>query len=117
MNDNHHGLIPFKGIDHLCTPSPFQSGRFARLFGDLPPLYVSPLILHEIGKLGGRMDEKGVPSLTENVLAGLIFFGQFVDHDITLYYSSSLTSSNDPQGTQNVRTPTLDLDCVYGEGP
>ncbi len=117
MANKHHGLLPFKGLEHLCARTPFQPGRFARLFTDLPPLYVDPLILHEIGKVGGKMEDKGAPNLTSKVPAGLIFFGQFIDHDITLDDSSSLTATNDPVGTENVRTPTLDLDCVYGDGP
>ncbi|MDX1669264.1 MAG: heme peroxidase family protein, partial [Limnobacter sp.] len=55
--------------------------------------------------------------LTDNVPAGHIFFGQFIDHDITLDDSSSLASNNIPGETENVRTPTLDLDCIYGQGP
>ncbi len=117
MPRTHHGLHPFKGIEHLCTMSPFRPGRFARLFSDLPPLYVDPLLLHEIGKAGGKMEDKGAPNLTKKTPAGLIFFGQFIDHDITLDDSSSLSANNDPESTENVRTPTLDLDCVYGEGP
>lgn len=117
MANNHHGMLPFRGLEHLCTQNPFRPGRFARLFADLPPLYVNPLLLREIGKVGGKMEDKGAPNLTNNVPAGLIFFGQFIDHDITLDDSSSLTATNDPVGTENVRTPTLDLDCVYGDGP
>lgn len=117
MENKHHGLLPFRGLDHLCTHSPFRPGRFARLFAELPPLYVDPLVLHEIGKVDGKMEDKGTPNLTSKVPAGLIFFGQFIDHDITLDDSSSLTATNDPVGTENVRTPSLDLDCVYGDGP
>lgn len=117
MSQRHHGLVPFQGTNHLCTFSGFRPGRFARLFPELPPLYHNPLTLHEVGKAGGKMEDKGAPSLTKKVPAGLIFFGQFIDHDITLDDSSSLTSTNDPQGVENVRTPTLDLDCVYGDGP
>ncbi len=117
MANNHHGMLPFKGLGHLCTVSPFRAGRFARLFPDLPPLYIDPLILHELGKAGGKMEDKGAPNLTNNTPTGMVFFGQFIDHDITLDDSSSLTASNDPASTENVRTPTLDLDCVYGDGP
>ncbi len=114
---HHHGMLPFKGLEHLCTVSPFRPGRFARLFSDLPPLYVNPLILHEVGKVGGKMEDKGAPNLTNHTPAGMIFFGQFIDHDITLDDSSSLSATNDPTHTENVRTPTLDLDNIYGEGP
>jgi hypothetical protein len=117
MANQHHGMMPFKGIEHLCTVSPFRPGRFARLFPQLPPLYIDPQILQEIGKPGGKMEDKGAPNLTNKTAAGLIFFGQFIDHDITLDDSSSLSASNDPLSTENVRTPTLDLDCVYGDGP
>lgn len=117
MARKHHGLLPFKGLEHLCSFGEFRPGRFARQFPDLPPLYVDPQILHRIGRAGGPMEDTGAPDLTKKVPAGLIFFGQFVDHDITLDDSSSLTASNDPLATENVRTPALDLDCIYGDGP
>ena len=49
--------------------------------------------------------------------AGMTFFGQFVDHDITLDATSALGTRIDPATIPNVRTPSLDLDCVYGAGP
>lgn len=117
MAPQRHGMQPFRGIEHLCTIGQFRPGRFARLFPQLPPLYINPQILQEVGKPGGKMEDKGAPNLTKKTPAGLIFFGQFIDHDITLDDSSSLSASNDPLNIENVRTPTLDLDCVYGDGP
>lgn len=49
--------------------------------------------------------------------AGMTFFGQFIDHDITLDATSMIGKKIDPRSIRNVRTPTLDLDCVYGDGP
>lgn len=49
--------------------------------------------------------------------AGMTFFGQFVDHDITLDATSAIGSVMDPRNIRNIRTPNLDLDCVYGDGP
>lgn len=49
--------------------------------------------------------------------AGLTFFGQFVDHDVTLDVVSELGRATAPETVANVRTPALDLDCVYGAGP
>lgn len=49
--------------------------------------------------------------------AGMTFFGQFVDHDITLDATSALGTRISPATITNVRTPTLDLDCIYGSGP
>lgn len=117
MSHRHHGLPFFHDLDHLCEFGGFVPGRFARLFTDLPPLYINPLKLHELGAVGGPMEDKGKADLAKGTPLGLIFFGQFIDHDITLDVTSSLSSTNDPSGTENVRTPTLDLDNVYGEGP
>ncbi|MBF9060135.1 hypothetical protein HKCCSP123_13190 [Rhodobacterales bacterium HKCCSP123] len=49
--------------------------------------------------------------------AGMTFFGQFVDHDVTFDVSSAIGRVADPRSIRNVRTPNLDLDCVYGDGP
>ena len=117
MAVKHHGVVPFKGMSHLYLFGDNKPDRFGRLFQHLPPLYLNPRLLHEIGKAGGVMEDTGLPNLTKNVAAGLIFFGQFVDHDITLDASSSLRNNNEPDETANVRTPSLDLDCIYGDGP
>lgn len=49
--------------------------------------------------------------------AGQTFFGQFIDHDVTLDTTSAIGRKIDPRSIRNVRTPGLDLDCVYGDGP
>lgn len=49
------------------------------------------------------------------VPAGYTYFGQFVDHDLTFDTTSSFTDLTAP--ATNLRTPALDLDCVYGSGP
>lgn len=57
------------------------------------------------------------PDGEENLLvpAGYTYFGQFIDHDLTF----DTTSSLDKPGSipTNLRTPRLDLDCLYGSGP
>ncbi|MBU2958582.1 peroxidase family protein [Paracoccus sp. 1_MG-2023] len=49
--------------------------------------------------------------------AGLTFFGQFIDHDVTFDVTSVIGRTIDPRGIRNIRTPNLDMDCVYGDGP
>ena len=49
------------------------------------------------------------------VPAGYTYLGQFVDHDLTLDTTSNLAAPGDD--ASNTRTPTLDLDCLYGSGP
>ncbi|HWF59939.1 MAG TPA: peroxidase family protein [Nitrospira sp.] len=52
------------------------------------------------------------PSLT----AGVTFFGQFLDHDLTLALKAPLLEQTHPRRTTNVRTAEFDLDSVYGDG-
>ena len=80
-----------------------------------------------LAQLGGMMGDTGrgdddipptpplVPDST--IPAGYTYFGQFVDHDITLDVSSSLDVAQDANTITNMRTPALDLDSVYGRGP
>ena len=49
--------------------------------------------------------------------AGYTYFGQFVDHDITLDISSSLDVDTDANTINNMRSPALDLDSLYSRGP
>jgi hypothetical protein len=49
--------------------------------------------------------------------AGTTFFGQFIDHDMTFDTTSQLGVTTDPRTSTNARTPSLDLDSVYGAGP
>lgn len=93
-----------------------RGDRFGRMFPDAAPLYHDPRILAELGALGGPMDAGAAPERTETVPVGHVFFGQFVDHDVTLDVVSSFESVNDADATPNARTPTLDLDCIYGGG-
>ncbi|WP_186766317.1 peroxidase family protein [Phaeobacter marinintestinus] len=68
--------------------------------------------LHDLSETMRATDNKAGPAD-----AGMTFFGQFVDHDITLDATSALGTRIDPATIPNVRTPSLDLDCVYGAGP
>ena len=49
--------------------------------------------------------------------AGTTFVGQFVDHDITFDTGSKLGVPAEPASVRNARSPSLDLDSVYGSGP
>jgi hypothetical protein len=118
------------------TPSPL---RFGRIFPKLPPfasnLTSNALLdaLRDIGKPGGVLDAKDDlaagpialitdPSLNVNNpnnpthTAGTTFMGQFMDHDVTFDTSSHLGVPTEPQSSPNGRTPSFDLDSVYGGG-
>ena len=53
-----------------------------------------------------------------NIPAGYTYLGQFIDHDITLD-TTELTEENviDLDEMENFRTPSLDLDSLYLDGP
>lgn len=115
----HHGLNKLRGIDAFCHYGHQQQrgDRFGRLFS-IPPLFTPAPRLSALGAQGGPLDGGTRASRTNTVAVGQVFFGQFIDHDITLDVSTSLGSVvNDETEVENVRTPTLDLDCVYGQGP
>jgi len=53
----------------------------------------------------------------ELVVSGLVYFGQFIDHDLTRDNTDLPNAAKPPEGRINARTPRFDLDSVYGEGP
>jgi Animal haem peroxidase len=114
------------------------SQTFGRLFPQLAPFaQASPGLqkaLLAIGAQGGPLDAKDDlsqgpialitnPALSANNpdnpthTAGTTFMGQFIDHDITFDTSSKLGVTTDPFTSPNGRTPVLDLDSLYGDGP
>lgn len=117
MSDNH-GMHTLDGINAFCSPfhhrSPGES--FGRMF-NLPPLNTYPGSLKALGKQGGPMDGGTNSNRTSTVAVGDVFFGQFIDHDITLDVMSSLSLTTDVTQLHNARSPSLDLDNIYGNGP
>ena len=90
-------------------------GMFGRMFPTLDALDVKDAKLEE---LSNAMKDTGAESDDNpKIPAGFTYLGQFVDHDITLDLTSIGDKEKDPLGIENFRTPSLDLDCVYGLGP
>jgi hypothetical protein len=90
--------------------------------------------LLKLGKPGGILDAQDNlaagpialivdPALSANNpnnpahTAGTTFMGQFMDHDMTFDIASRLAVPTVPERAPNDRTPSLDLDSVYGLGP
>ena len=112
----HHGTNAQYGLDAMCYFHHEEEGRFARIFKTLSPFYMNPCVIDELTKVGGPMDSEGVKQ-SATLPVGFVFLGQFIDHDVTLDTTSRLDRNNDPMATRNFRTPSLDLDCIYGAGP
>lgn len=120
QKSRHHGRHSFDGKNKLCSHKHYHEekvGRFGRMFRKISPLYNHPAELVKLGAKGGPMDSENSPGFTKTVPLGHIFFGQFIDHDITFDTSSNFTSVNTPEVIENDRTPTLDLDNIFGGGP
>ncbi len=115
-----------------------SSTRFGRIFERMAP-FADPkrrgleAALVELGSPGGLLDahdELGrgpVELITDPSLslrnpdnpthtAGTTFMGQFMDHDMTFDLASPLGRPAAPARSPNGRTPSFDLDSVYGSG-
>lgn len=118
-----HGMKSLNNLDLFCSRHSYDSeriGQFGRIFrtsNGASPLYTKPQVLTELGKAGGIMDSQNRAQFSTTVPMGMVYLGQFIDHDITLDTISKLNQVNDPTSIQNGRTPQLDLDCIFGEGP
>ena len=118
MAQNHHGFSDFmKLAKQACEPDCKLQDFFGRLLtkGE----QADEEHIQSLGKLAASMDE-GTPSPeddAQDVPAGFIFLGQFIDHDITFDTVSSLSRASRPSDVENLRTPRLELDSVYGDGP
>ncbi|MGB1027318.1 MAG: hypothetical protein ACPGYL_12240, partial [Rhodospirillaceae bacterium] len=119
MSGPHHGLTRLDQLVKTSVGGEGPNRPFAQTLGRLFP--ANPVQVQNIGHSGviDALDKlacnMGVDQNTEGLAdAGMTFLGQFIDHDVTLDATSALGSRMDPSTIPNVRTPSLDLDCVYG---
>jgi Animal haem peroxidase len=109
-----HCLAPGRVRHAVTGPT-----TYARMFPALPTLDADEQMLHALGRAGGPCDctdDEDIPESLGDEAAGWPIFGQFIAHDITAD-RSALQSHVDQARLQNARTPRLDLDCLYGDGP
>lgn len=104
----------------LAAPPPNAERllRFSRLFPTLPKLRPAPQLLAALGQI--MIDESNDdPALDHPHLpAGFTYLGQFIDHDLTFDQTAEIPT--DDLSLEQIiqgRTPSLDLDSVYGRGP
>jgi len=112
-----HCLSPARA--RVAIDAPLGPATYARMFPELPSFQADEQFLHALGRAGGLCDcgdvDDSADSLGETA-AGWPIFGQFVAHDITAD-RSSLRSQVDTAELHNSRSPQLNLECLYGDGP
>jgi hypothetical protein len=104
----------------LKDARPSMGNKYGRMFLRLPPCEVDEAATVGLGRAASRMDATlpFVDEALENprIPAGFTVLGQFVAHDITA--DRSLLAHHAVAGElRNFRSPRLDLECLYGDGP
>lgn len=108
-----------------AAPCPTPTSGYGRMF---PTASAASYTKAEIDALAAAMmspaeenpTPEGETDAEDNLTlsAGYTYFGQFIDHDLTLDdRGNDLTTPTPPSSLVNGRTPQLDLDSLYGSGP
>lgn len=97
-------------------------GRFGKMKEGLAPFRPSDDALSELATSMEDVDfdpQKGDDSAEDNeaMPSGFTYLGQFVDHDITRDKTQGFPHIDDPVLIEQARTPSLELDSLYGMGP
>lgn len=116
---------------HSCVLAPHlkddiasgAGGKYGRMFPDLPCNECDEAIFATLARAGAPMDETTAASATNAddqpgayIPAGYPIFGQFIAHNITA--DRSLLQHHANLGEiRNFRTPSLNLESLYGAGP
>jgi hypothetical protein len=116
-----HCLSPARAkvAAHVAIDAPLVPTAYARMFPELPSFQADEHFLHALGRAGGICDcgDTGdTPDSLGDAAAGWPIFGQFVAHDITAD-RSILRSHTDTAELRNARSPQINLECLYGDGP
>ena len=125
-NHGVHSLIEVVGEPQLST-APAGSGkgfRFGKLFPGLGAFQPTDASLAALG-LTMTVDDQADPAGDSNIPGGYTYFGQFIDHDLTLDDTkagdSELPEDLPPDAGADLdkliqkRSPSLDLDSLYGK--
>lgn len=113
----NHCLSPARAGEAIGPRPDYTS--YGRMFPELPSFEADEQFLHAIGRAGGLCDCGDIddaPESLSDTAAGWPIFGQFVAHDITADRSILRSHANTAE-LHNARSPQLNLECLYGDGP
>jgi Animal haem peroxidase len=113
-------FIMARHLDLTSVPIPssisYERGKFGRMFPWLPPcLEDTSHARNEMKKIASTMFDGD--NAKNDIPAGYTYLGQFIIHDISFDPTSINERQVDPEFLWNFRTPSIDLDSVYGGGP
>ena len=103
----------------MTIDAPIAPANYARMFPELPSFDADEQFLRALGRAGGLCDcgdVDDVPDSLGDTAAGWPIFGQFVAHDITADRSLLRSHANTAE-LRNSRSPQLNLESLYGDGP
>jgi hypothetical protein len=119
-----HGKGDPRGSDIAVKLGRDKEARFGLMFKQLPAFSPPDALLTA---LAAKMNDGKAPlndvkfsdTAFDNATmpAGYIYFGQFVDHDMTLDRTPLTQQRQDVRAMTNYDTPKFDLGSVYGKGP
>lgn len=101
---------------------PVGEARYGRMFPELSALGTDPGVLRRAGSGGGVCDaaaalDRPTPAGDDATeAAGWPFFGQLIAHDITAD-RSPVSGGRGPEDLRNARSPKLNLEMIYSDGP
>ncbi len=112
-------IVSSRGPARPFDGSPTPSGQpFRRIIADSQAYSASAATRPTPNSLSKDMAESPADqAYSPDIVLGLVFLGQFVDHDITLMNVTGQGPVPDPSLPLDMRNPALDLDSVYGKGP
>jgi Animal haem peroxidase len=115
----------FESTPALAATCSMPTNGYGRMFANLPSATFSTSEIDVLSKAIMAEPEADPTPETEidaeenlDIPAGYTYFGQFVDHDLTLDdRPNDLTTPTQVSSLINLRTPQFDLDSLYGSGP
>ncbi|WP_409329054.1 peroxidase family protein [Trujillonella humicola] len=119
-----HAVGNPRGSDIAVRAGRDAEARFGVMFKRLPAFSPPDALLT---RLAVRMNDGKAPLNdvkdsdvafdNQAIPAGYIYFGQFIDHDMTLDKTPLTQQQQDPRAMINYDSPRFDLGSVYGNGP
>ncbi|MGY1691439.1 peroxidase family protein [Geodermatophilus sp. SYSU D01105] len=118
-----HAVGDPRGADIAVRVDRKAQARFGLMFPTLPAFAPTDGLLKWLAAsmndgLAPLSDVRDSDPAADNpgIPAGYIYFGQFVDHDMTLDKTPLSTRLQDPLAMRNYDTPWFDLGSIYGRG-